>query len=211
VWKGLLLGWAVVAAGCLVLTLARTQWLGLLVAALVVGLLKRRRLALLALAAAAILLATVPFLQERLLESYSVGWRLDLWQAAIQLLSPPMLQPTSLQAFLGRGLASSPWHLNQLLPKVYAPPHNDYLKAAIEMGWLGLLAYLAWLLALVRHAWRAYQGAESPALAWRAVALLAVAVSAMVMSISDNYLGYTAVQWYLWTLVALVPVAGHWR
>ena len=210
-WKGLLLGWAAVAAGCLVLTLARTQWLGLLVAALVVGLLKRRRLALLALALAVVLLATVPFLQERLLESYSVGWRLDLWQAAIQLLSPSMLRPTSLQAFLGRGLASSPWHLNQLLPKVYAPPHNDYLKAALEMGWLGLLAYLGWFLALVRHAWRAYRGAESPALGWRAVALLAVVVSAMVMSISDNYLGYTAVQWYLWTLVALVPVAGRWR
>ena len=211
VWKALLLGWAAVAGGCLVLTLARTQWLGLLVAALVVGLLKRRRLALLALAVAAILLATVPFLQERLLESHSIGWRVELWQAAVQLLSPPMLQPASLQAFLGRGLASSPWHINRLLPKVYAPPHNDYLKAAIEMGLVGLLAYLSWLLALVRHAWRAYRDAESPALAWRAVALLAVAVSAVVMSASDNYLGYTAVQWYLWALVALVPVAGRWR
>jgi hypothetical protein len=77
--------WVGVAATTLVLTLARAQWLGMMVTALVMGLLKRRALALLALAVAVLLLATVPFLRERLTASDSVIWRLDLWQAGKQL------------------------------------------------------------------------------------------------------------------------------
>ncbi|MFL7811056.1 MAG: hypothetical protein AB8I80_20625, partial [Anaerolineae bacterium] len=48
--RPLIVLWAAVATGALVLTLARTQWLGLLVAVLVIGLLKQRKLAVLALA-----------------------------------------------------------------------------------------------------------------------------------------------------------------
>jgi O-antigen ligase len=197
-----LLLWAAAATGCLLLTLARTQWLGMMVAVMTVGLVKRRRLALVALLVALISLAAVPLLRERLLASHSVGWRLDLWQAGLTLAWPPTL--------LGQGLATSPWHINQLLPKVEAPPHNDYLKVTIEMGVLGLLAYGTWLLALGRHAWQAYRHARQPAIAWRALGLLAVVLAGASMSVTDNYLGYTAVQWYLWAWVALVPPNGQW-
>jgi O-antigen ligase len=173
-----------------------------MVAMMTVGLLKRRRLALLALAVAPILLATVPLLRERLVASHSVGWRQELWQAGLTLAWPPTM--------LGRGLATSPWHINQLLPKVEAPPHNDYLKITIEMGLLGLMTYAAWLWSLARHAWRAYRHAVQPAVAWRALGLLAVVLAGVSMSITDNYLGYTAVQWYFWTWVALVPSDGQW-
>jgi O-antigen ligase len=107
-------------------------------------------------------------------------------------------------------LATSPWHISLFLPKVDAPPHNDYLKTVIEMGLLGFLTYLTWLLSLVWHAWCAYRRAKLPAITWRALALLAIAIAGAVMSLTDNYLGYTAVQWYLWALVALVPSSGHW-
>jgi O-antigen ligase len=201
--RTMLLAWAAVAAGMLVLTLARAQWLGMMVAALVVGLLRRRRLALLALVVGVLLLTTVPLLRERLMSSDSITWRLDLWQAARTLAWPPTL--------LGLGLATAPWHINQLLPKVYSPPHNDYLKVAIEMGVLGLVAYGAWLLALLRHAWRAYRRATVRAISWRALGLLGVVFAGIAMSVADNYLGYTSVQWYLWALVALVPPDGHWQ
>jgi O-antigen ligase len=200
--RAVLLAWAGVAASCLVLTLARAEWLGMLVAALVVGLLKRRRLALLALLVAVLLLTTVPLLRERLTAAESIGWRLDLWRAAKSLAWPPTL--------LGRGLATAHWHINQLLPKVDAPPHDDYLKVIIEVGLAGLVAYGIWLLALVRHAWRAYRRAQEPTIAWRALALLAIVLAGTVISVADNYLGYTAVQWYLWALVALVPPGGRW-
>jgi O-antigen ligase len=107
-------------------------------------------------------------------------------------------------------LATSPWHINRLLPKVDSPPHNDYLKVAIEMGVLGLVAYGVWLLALARHAWRAHRLARAPAISWRALTLLAIVVAGIVMSATDNYLGYTAVQWYVWAIVALVPAGGQW-
>lgn len=197
-----LLAWAGAAGGVLALTLARTQWLGMMVAALVVGLAKRRRMALLALSVALLLIATVPLLRERLTASESVDWRLELWQAAASLAWPPTA--------LGRGLATSPWYINQLLPKVDVPPHNDYLKVGIELGWLGWLAYGAWLVALAGHAWWAYRRAQEQTIAWRGLALLAVVLAGVVMSLSDNYLGYTAVQWYFWALVALVPADGQW-
>ncbi len=200
--RALLLVWVGIAAGCLLLTMARTNWLGMMVAALTLGFLKRWRLALLALVVAAILLATVPLLQARLVASDSVQWRLDLWQAGVQLAWPPTL--------LGRGLASSPSLVNQLLPKVLAPPHNDYLKALIETGVLGLLTYGIWLVALVRHGWRAFRQAVERRIAWRGLSLLACSAAVIVMSLSDNVLGHTAVQWYLWALIALVPVNGRW-
>lgn len=198
----LLVAWAGLAAGCLALTMARTNWLGMMVAALTLGLLRRRRLAFLTLVVAVMLLAAVPLLRERLLASESVQWRLDLWQAGVQLAWPPTL--------LGSGLASSPWLVNQLLPKVLSPPHNDYLKALIETGLLGLTAYVAWLVALVCHSWRAYRRADERRIAWRGLALLAGAAAIMVMSLSDNVLGHTAVQWYLWAMIALVPAGRRW-
>jgi O-antigen ligase len=84
------------------------------------------------------------------------------------------------------------------------------LKAAIEVGVLGLFAFGFWLYRTVRHAWQAYRGASEAVIAWRALGLLAVAFAGMVMSLVDNYLGYTAVQWYFWALVALVPPRGQW-
>jgi O-antigen ligase len=107
-------------------------------------------------------------------------------------------------------LGTAHLHVNQLLPKVDAPPHNDYLKALIETGSLGLVAYGVWLFALLRHAWRAYRAAQDRIISWRALGLLAVVLAGMVMSLADNYQGYTAVQWYLWALVALVPRLGRW-
>lgn len=211
--RAALLGWALVAAGALILTLARTEWLGFLVAMSIVGLVKRRRLALLVLAGALLLLAAVPLLRERLMATDSVYWRLDLWQAAIDLAWPPTL--------LGLGLGTSPLHINLLLPNVDTPPHNDYLKVLIETGLLGLLAYAAWLVTMATHAGRAYplrsatgcradRWAVDPVVAWRALGLLAVVLAGGVMSLSDNYLGHTAVQWYVWAYVALVPANGRW-
>jgi O-antigen ligase len=200
--RAALLAWAGVAASCLVLTLARAQWLGMMVATLVLGFLRRWWLALLALALALLLLAGIPLLRERLMASESIDWRLDLWQAGLSLAWPPGL--------LGRGLGTAHLYINQLLPKVDSPPHNDYLKVVIEMGVLGLVSYAVWLLALIRHAWRAYRAAQDRTIAWRALSLLAVVLASMVISLADNNQGYAAVQWYLWALVALVPAQGRW-
>jgi len=200
--RSALVGWAAAAGGALALALARTEWLGMLTAILVVGMLKRRRVAVLALLLAIALFATVPLLRERLTASDSVSWRLNIWQASQQLLWPPRL--------LGWGLASSPWHINMLLPKVATQPHNDYLKIGIELGVLGMLTYLGWSLVTLRHAWRAYRQAPEAMVSWRALGLFAVVLAGMVMSLSDNYLSYTAVQWYLWAVIALVPANGVW-
>ena len=200
--RALLGAWATAAAACLVLTLARAQWLGMMVVTLVMGFLKRWWLALLALGLALLFLAGVPLLRERLMASESVDWRLELWRAGWSLAWPPTL--------LGRGLGTAHLHINQLLPKVDAPPHNDYLKATIETGLLGLVTFGAWLLALIRHAWRAYRAAPDRTIAWRALSLLAAVLACMVMSLADNNQGYAAVQWYLWALAALVPVQGRW-
>ncbi len=197
-----LAGWGAAAAGCLVLTLARTEWLGFLVAMTVLGLPKRRRQVILIWVCAAVLVAAVPLLRERLTASESVSWRTDLWQAAFGLAWPPSL--------LGLGLGTSPWHTNQLLPLVDSPPHNDYLKVLLETGLVGLLTYVSWLSALVWHGWRAYRRAVNRQIAWRALGLLAVTAAGVVMSLSDNYLGHTAVQWYVWAFVALVPTGGEW-
>lgn len=200
--RAALLAWSGAAAACLVLTLARAQWLGMMVSTLVVGFLKRWWLSVLALVLAVLLLAGVPLLRERLTASDSVQWRLELWRVGWSLAWPPTL--------LGRGVGTAHLLVNQLLAKVDSPPHNDYLKVLIEMGWLGLVTFVAWLLALLYHAWKAYRSALDRVVSWRALSLLAVVLAGMVISLADNYHEYTAVQWYLWALAALVPHRGRW-
>jgi putative inorganic carbon (HCO3(-)) transporter len=190
-------GWIGITGLTVLATFARAQWAGAALATLVVAAARRRWALLLALLLLAAAVLSLPIVQTRLAASHSIGWRQELWGAGLSLVTPPPL--------VGLGIGTAHWHTNQLLPGVDSPPHNDYLKALIETGLLGLVAHLLTLALLVRHGWRAYRHAASPAIRWRGLALLAVAMAGVAISVVDNYLEATAAQWYIWALVALVP------
>jgi len=179
----------------LLLTLARAQWLGLWATVVVLLAFRRPRWLWLAVLMPLALLALPP-IRERLASADaqdSVTWRLELWQVGVGLID--------LTRVVGRGLSTFPVYVEQVLPpRFVAPPHNDYLKVLIETGILGALTWagwqLRWLLAAARRAM------TNP----YALALAAVVVGGLVVSLTDNYVQYTSVQWYVWALAALAFV-----
>jgi O-antigen ligase len=124
---------------------------------------------------------------------------LDVWDASLEVIrcSP---------AWFGAGLDTSPTLINSVLVNVIAPPHNDFLRATLEMGVLGLLSFVLVNLSLLLFGWRTYRQPQLH-LQVMGLTMLAVAAGGMVISLSDNYLSFVSVQWYNWTLVGLITAS----
>lgn len=194
---------ALVGAASLLLllfTYARAEWIGGLVALGCLGLVRYRRLlpVLLLLSLAALLIS--PTVRDRLFgwnAELTLDWRQDVWVASRDLLRRPTM--------FGVGLDSSGLLLHEQIATVTAPPHNDYLRMALETGLVGLTIYALTSLALLNFAWRAYRTVLPAGYTQlMGLALLAILVSGAIISLGDNYLSYASVQWYLWTLVGLL-------
>ncbi|MFZ1630018.1 MAG: O-antigen ligase family protein, partial [Anaerolineae bacterium] len=179
----------------LLMTLARAQWLGLWAVVIVLLAFRQPRWLWLAFVLPLLLLALPP-VRQRLTSADaqdSVAWRWELWQVGLSLID--------LARVIGRGLSTFPIYVEQILPPRYvAPPHNDYLKVLIETGPLGALAWAGWQLRWLGAAAR--RAATNP----YALALAAVVVGGLVVSLTDNFVQYTSVQWYVWVLAALAFV-----
>ena len=183
------------AASGLLMTLARAQWLGLWAVVIVLLAFRQPRWLWLAIVLPLLLLALPP-VRQRLTSADaqdSVAWRWELWQVGLSLID--------LTRVIGRGLSTFPIYVEQILPPRYvAPPHNDYLKVLIETGPLGALAWAGWQLRWLGAAAR--RAATNP----YALALASVVVGGLVVSLTDNFVQYTSVQWYVWVLAALAFV-----
>ena len=193
--RPLAFGMFILAAGSLLLTLSRAQWLGLWAVVIVLLAFRRPRWLWLAIVLP-LLLLTLPPVRQRLTSAdaqESVTWRWELWQVGLSLVD--------LGRVIGRGLSTFPVYVEQVLPLRYvAPPHNDYLKVLIETGPLGALAWAGWQVRWLSAAAR--RAATNPF----ALALAAVVVGGLVVSLTDNFVQYTSVQWYIWALAALAFV-----
>ncbi len=183
------------AAGVVILlTLARAQWLGLWTVLIVLLAVRRPRWVWLAILLPP-LLALAPPIYTRLTSAEaldSVLWRWELWQFAATFIEPA--HPN----LLGLGLGVFPLYAEQALPpRFVAPPHNDYLKVLIETGWLGALAWAGWQISWLSAAAR--RARHDPF----ALALLSIVASGLIVSLSDNYVQYVSVQWFVWVVAAM--------
>ncbi|GAA1295688.1 hypothetical protein Psi02_11500 [Planotetraspora silvatica] len=187
------LGAALLATG------SRGAWISALVGVVVVGLLQDRRVIYALGVVIAGVLVAVPSVLNRfsdLSQSYTAGgreanslvWRIDHWGEALGLLPG---NPVT-----GTGLGTT-----RLL--LYKEMHNDYVRALVESGVVGLLAYVGLLAALFLSARRAVRATRprlgAPAVNLdRGIAVGAVAcVAALaVSSLTDNTMTAVAVMWY---------------
>ncbi len=182
----------------LVLTYARAEWIGGLAAIGVIGALRYRRLLPAAGIVVLALLLFSPGVRERLFgwnADLTLVWREDVWQASRDILRRPTL--------FGSGLDTSSLLLHEEIASVSAPPHNDFLRMAIETGVIGATVFCLTMLALSLAGWRAYRRAGRSDDALIGLTLLAVTAGGAIISLGDNYLSYASVQWYIWALVGL--------
>ena len=195
----------------LVLTYTRLAWVAAAVAIVVMAWIAGRRwvvpVVLVAALAAAVLSPSVGDRLERLTTSNPVvtgsdsafGWRWDHWVDVYRLAGD--------NPITGVG----PAVVERRLPN-HQPPHNDYLRAFVEYGVVGLLAYVGLLVSLVGLAIGAHRRAEGTTARTVALAFVGVITAVVVTSVAANLLGQVVLLWYVFALAgAAAWVSRHRR
>jgi putative inorganic carbon (HCO3(-)) transporter len=91
----------------------------------------------------------------------------------------------------------------------HQPPHNDYLRALVELGVVGLLGFLAQLAAMVGVAVGAHRRASGPSARTIALAFAGVVAALIVASAAANLLGQVVILWYVYALAAAAAWVGR--
>jgi O-antigen ligase len=204
-WLWLLAG---IVGLAMVLTFSTGGWLGALAGGLVViAALSHRRLALRFGGLAGLLLVLVSalaiagVLPERLNPLRQTGgFRLDLWQSSLEMIRDHPVFGVGLdnfaylyqQVYLREGAAAEP-NLSH--------PHNWLLHVWLELGVLGLIAFVA---LLVRFWRRARAALTRPASRWLAAGALGSMADLLVHGSIDNSYFLVDLAFLFWLTLALV-------
>ena len=200
-WQVALAALLAPSAVFLVLTYTRTAIIGTVIGLVVVGLIQSKRLLVTLVALSIAALVIIPQFSSRFTSLGDVGpggqpsgnslaWRIGYWTEVLPLASS---NPVT-----GIGLNST-----QLITDEAKQPHNDFIRAYVETGLLGLGAYLAVLIALVGLGGGAVR-ASPPGSFERGVAagFLGCAVAFVAVSIAANVLSSVVLLWYLFAFAA---------
>lgn len=208
-------GWLQVAAVAyvavvlteLILTETRGAWLCAALGALIVCVLLDRRVAGLAVIVLLGVVLLVPSVNSRIADlapdpdaprdESSLAWRFGQWEGLV-----PSVQASPV-------LGGGPGEALRLTGK---EAHNDYLKAVVETGLIGLGVYLWFIYAMLSTAWRAYarvgssrrRAGKDPLLVGATAAVAAYAVAITVASSGDNLIDNVT---FLWSTLPLLAIA----
>lgn len=180
---------AMISLGIIV-TLNRLHWVGMAATILAAAIILRRRLLLVPVLVAGLVILCIPAVQIRFLQLFHMGESMSgrdvLWNGAAMLWHQHPL--------IGFG----PRTFREIFPLFDAMPvrgvgswHNDYLQIYMESGLAGILPYL-WLVgATAFHGWRAARASYGSRDAWHytVAAYVALAVTFLVGGMLDTVVG----------------------
>lgn len=192
-----------VLVGCgiaLVLTYTRTAWICTVLALIMVGILQSKRLLGLLLVGGLVAVIAVPSIGARFSDlsdsSHASGtagnsliWRVDYWT---QMLPLANRNPAT-----GIGLKMAQYNTEE-----QKAPHNDFLRAYVETGILGFLAYLWLLFCMVDTAWSAVVRAGPGFDKGVAVGFAACVTAYLTMSLVSNVVSQVVLLWYFFAFAA---------
>lgn len=180
----------------LILTSTLTAIVGTVIGLVVVGL-RQSKVVLVGALVAAMVAAATPPVSERitsLTTGYSTStasrantldWRLDYWSEILPLAKENPLT--------GIGFGMTEEHTAEA-----KQPHNDYIRAFVETGIVGLLAYLGLLIVMIQTGLLAVRLAPAGSLDRSvAVGYLGAAVSVSIASFASNEITDVVLLWYL--------------
>jgi len=184
----------------LLLTYTRGAWLCLFLVLFVVGVARFRGFLLAGLIAIVVFyLAFSPF-QERVNSLMSLSatdstvWRVDLWRDALGYAQG------NLVSGYGPGTAAIVIGNNRSAILGSSEPHNDYIKVLLEMGIIGLVAYLFLLANLLVRLAKGFKNEKWPRRKLLFLFILAFSSSLFIFSAGDNILKDSSLQWGFWAL-----------
>jgi O-antigen ligase len=196
-----------IAALCisLLFTFTRGAWIGFLIALLVIGIMKYKKIFFVTIVIVALLIICVPMVSYRFADIFlpantaagidSFHWRINLWKNAF----PYFLQ----KPLFGNGLGNF-YEIAATTEGSLTAAHNDYLRILVDTGIFGLGIYLMLLIALARQSWRIYKNSKYLYSRTFALGMFSLCVVYFVISASDNVLRTTVVQFYFWTFAAIM-------
>lgn len=200
-WLGLLLACCAVL---LLLTLTLTALVGTVVGLVVVGLVQSKRLLVGLVVAGLATLLFMPQVLSRVTSATGVSssptasadaqgslfWRFNYWTQVLPLANS---SPVT-----GIGLNQTQYNTDSA-----KQPHNDYVRAYVETGLIGLGAYLALLLAMLGLGRRAVRTSYAGTLdRGVAVGFWGVAVAFVLVSAAANLISNVVVLWYVFAMGA---------
>jgi O-antigen ligase len=213
---------ALTAAGTvtLFLTYTRSAWIGFMVTILVMGLLRYRKLLVIAVVGIALAAFAAPDAAREAQQRFgdltskseasaqnSWTWRVNQWSAMIPYGFDRPLTGQGWDSYT-RLTVRRYGHFNKRYPTVLYPAygvysavgfsaHNDYVKDFVELGVPGLALLILTLTGLGSTAWRARRVGGAAGLA---ATMVGCAVALMVISAVDNLQGYTVALTYAFAL-----------
>lgn len=197
-----LVAFLVAGGTVLVATYARGAWIAAFVGLFVVAVAARRWWVVGALLVAVVVVAVaVPSTVARFADvgradrpggdpSNSLTWRVRYWDRSLDLFTENPVTG------VGLGMVA------ERLPEG-VPPHNDYVRALVETGVLGVAAYLALFASLGVTARRALQRAGPGLERGIATGFTGVVVAVALLAVTANVLTQVVILWYLAALVGL--------
>ena len=218
--KGLLALLIVGAGAALLLTFIRGAWFALVVGVLLLGMLRgslryRQLLLTIPLIAGGVLVAFSPALDrlEQVADPTSTLFgRIEVWKLAADWIT------TSPLVFLsGLGMkAFEYFYILQAAPRVAGlywrresflignRPHNEILGFWLDVGLIGLVAFIAALVIVIRQAWRIFRGSEDQPLRLFALAFIVGAAGIIFGAMGDNVFSQPSVASYFWIMAGLI-------
>ena len=180
-----------------IFTYSRGAWIVFVLAMVLMGLLRYRRI--LGILPFVLLIAVfmVPAVKDRIINIFDAGythgrsgweWRVDTWKEITTMVSK--------KPIFGHGLSSVATQFGILT-------HNDYLRLLAEVGVVGLLAYLYFAIRVLYLTWIDFLKARSSISKSFQVGLLAVVAAFLVREFADNTLRNTVMVIYFWIFVAI--------
>lgn len=191
---------AVFLSFILVYTYTRGAYVALILIFILIGLLKFRKFLLVAGVGLFFLYVVSLSFQERFNTLFqsdpygSISWRIGLYRDSISYIaeSPIIGQ--------GVGLAESIIASNRDFRLGATQPHNDYIRLALDGGIIGMSIYIILVIVLLFELIRLYKQENRTRLKMLNIFVLAFAVSLYTMSIGDNILNDTTLEWHFWAL-----------
>jgi O-antigen ligase len=120
----------------------------------------------------------------------TLAWRLSYWTEVLPLANH---NPVT-----GIGLNMTQYNTDKA-----KQPHNDFIRAYVETGIIGFIAYVAMMIALVGMGRRAVRAAPEPSLdRGVAIGFLGCAVAFLAVSVVANVISNVVNLWYFFTFAA---------
>jgi putative inorganic carbon (HCO3(-)) transporter len=200
-----LLGFAGILTLTLVLTYTRTAWIAFAAGVMVLGAFAGRKVLIAMVVVLVLSVLFVPAIGDRFQElgsdntynTYrrdSLEWRIAYWTDIIPLANA---NPVT-----GIGLKMT----SEVADKL---PHNDYLRSYVEMGLVGLAAFITVLVAMIRTPWKALKVATDPLQRGILLGFLSIGVALTVASLADNLINQVVVLWYVFALAGCASWAAR--